>query len=485
MGETSYDVRFYRTRVYKGKKVRTYTVRWLVAGEEFTEPFRNNVAQADSFRSDLVSAARKGEAFSTETGRPVSWQRAANEMTWYEFACRYVDMKWKAASAKYRRDIARALIAATPAMIAEDKPGKPDDVVIRKALRQWGFNTKQRSEVPDEYANVLTWLSRHTVNVSTLANAGNARQVLDSVISLVNGKPAAASTAKRNRAILCNALDYAREIEAIDTGVNPIRALKWVAPKSSSAVDRRSVVNPKQARALLAAVRAQQPSGPRLEAFFGTIYYAGLRPEEAIDLGEENLTFPSPDSDGWGNLTFETAAPDAGRAWTDNGDQRDRRQLKHRAHGETRIVPMHPELATLLRAHIEKFGTSPEGKLFTGVRGGELASVVCRRAWIAARQSAFTAKQQKSPLARRIYDLRHAALSTWINAGVAPTQVAEWAGHSLKVLLEIYAKCIDGQEEIAKRRIADALREDGDAQADAAGTEDPGGNGESTAGGGA
>lgn len=299
MDETSYDVRFYRTRVYKGKTVKTYRVRWTVGGQEFTEPFRNNVALADSFRSDLVSAARKGEAFSMETGRPVSWRRAANEMTWYEFACRYVDMKWKAASAKYRRDIARALIAATPAMIAEDKPGKPDDVVIRKVLREWGFNTKQRSNVPDEFASALTWLSRNTVNVSTLTNAGNARRVLDSVISLVNGKPAAASTAKRNRAILCNALDYARELEAIDTVMNPIRALKWTAPKSSSAVDRRSVVNPKQARALLAAVRAQQPSGPRLEAFFGTIYYAGLRPEEAIDLGEENLTFPSPDSDGW------------------------------------------------------------------------------------------------------------------------------------------------------------------------------------------
>ena len=52
----------------------------------------------------------------------------------------------------------------------------------------------------------------------------------------------------------------------------------------SSQVDRRSVVNPRQARALLEAVRAQQPSGPRLVAFFAVMYYAGLRPEEAINL---------------------------------------------------------------------------------------------------------------------------------------------------------------------------------------------------------
>jgi hypothetical protein len=37
------------------------------------------------------------------------------------------------------------------------------------------------------------------------------------------------------------------------------------------------------------------------------------------------------------------------------------------------------------------------------------------------------------------------------------TQVAEWAGHSVAVLLQIYAKCIAGQENAARRRIAQAL----------------------------
>lgn len=64
------------------------------------------------------------------------------------------------------------------------------------------------------------------------------------------------------------------------------------------------MVNPRQARALLAAVRAQKPSGPRLVAFFGVIYYAELRPEEAVSLRKDNLRLPSriPDSDGWSEL---------------------------------------------------------------------------------------------------------------------------------------------------------------------------------------
>jgi integrase len=107
-----------------------------------------------------------------------------------------------------------------------------------------------------------------------------------------------------------------------------------------------------------------------------------------------------------------------------------------------------------------RLGTAPDGRLFSGVRSGELPTMTYRRAWIKARQTALTAAEQASPLARRPYDLRHACLSTWLNGGVYPTQVAEWAEHSVDVLLRIYAKCVVGQDELAKRRISEALRHD-------------------------
>jgi hypothetical protein len=44
-------------------------------------------------------------------------------------------------------------------------------------------------------------------------------------------------------------------------------------------------------------------------------------------------------------------------------------------------------------------------------------------------------------------------------AGVPPTQFAAWAGHSDAVLLQIYAKCIIGQEDVARRKIDAALGE--------------------------
>jgi hypothetical protein len=196
----------------------------------------------------------------------MAWERAKADISWYEFACSYVDMKWKQASAKYRKDIARALTAATPAMLAEARR-RPDDADIRRALVRWGFNTKQRANPPDDVAEILAWVAGTSASVSALTEPATARRMLDHATSTVDGRNAAASTARRHRIILANAMDYAVERGLLET--NPIRALKWTAPKVSGQIDRRSVVNPHQARALLDAVRAQQPSGPQLVAFFG------------------------------------------------------------------------------------------------------------------------------------------------------------------------------------------------------------------------
>jgi integrase len=321
---TTYDARVYRTEVYKGSEVTTYKVRWKVGGRLWKEGFRT-AAQADSFRSALLTAARRGEAFNLTTGRPTAWEHEKAATSWYEFACTYVDMKWKQASAKYRKDIARALTAATPAMLTHER-GRPDDASIRRALVRWGFNTKQRSEPPDDVAEVLAWVARNSAPLPTLAEAAAARRMLDQATGRLDGKNATASTARRHRIILANAMDYAVELGLLET--NPIRALKWTAPKVSSQVDRRSVVNPRQARALLEAVRAQLPSGPRLVAFFAVMYYAGLRPEESINLSRDNVILPPRDrGDDRGELHIRGATPDVGSEWTDDGSPRERRQL--------------------------------------------------------------------------------------------------------------------------------------------------------------
>jgi hypothetical protein len=75
-----------------------------------------------------------------------------------------------------------------------------------------------------------------------------------------------------------------------------------------------------------------------------------------------------------GELGFATAAPEVGAEWTDDGRRHDHPQLKARAPGEWRHVPLAPPLVRLLREHLENFGNGRAGLVFTGVHGGELAS---------------------------------------------------------------------------------------------------------------
>ena len=98
--------------------------------------------------------------------------------------------------------------------------------------------------------------------------------------------------------------------------------------------------------------------------------------------------------------------------------------------------------------------------------GGILQDSAYSADWAAARAAALTPAQHASPLARRPYDLRHAAVSLWLNSGVPATEADRRAGHSVAVLLKIYAHCIDGQADAANKRIADALGSTGDSQDD-------------------
>ncbi|MEQ4209478.1 hypothetical protein [Actinopolymorpha sp. B9G3] len=112
----------------------------------------------------------------------------------------------------------------------------------------------------------------------------------------------------------------------------------------------------------------------------------------------------------------------------------------------------------LLRAHLDEFGTGPDGRIFVGPRGGHITDRAYLKVFHEARAAAFTAEQAASPLIEVPYSLHHAAVSTWLRTAEDPAQVAEWAGHSVAVLLRVYTKCIDGKETEALRRIWDATR---------------------------
>ena len=65
---------------------------------------------------------------------------------------------------------------------------------------------------------------------------------------------------------------------------------------------------------------------------------------------------------------------------------------------------------------------------------------------LCARRS--TPAQRATPLLRRPYDLRHSGVTWRLNSRVPATEVAAWAGHSVEVLMRVYARCVVGLEEV-------------------------------------
>jgi integrase len=453
---TSYHVRFWDIRKISDTTRGRYRVRWATGGREHCKSFATK-ALADAFLTTLKDAARDGTPFDPATGLPARPRPAAPaDITWYQHARAYAQMKWPGLAAKSRRATAEALTTITVAL-TERQHKAPDPEVMRRALFSYAFNAASTSRpVPGEITRALEWIAKASLPVATLEEPATVRAALNACARRLDGKPAAATTTRRKRAVFANALGYAVELRLLPA--NPLDRIQWKAPAVAETVDRRSVASPAQAGRLLKAVQAQGPRGEHMEAFFGCLYYAALRPAEAVALREADCVLPA---QGWGRIDLAASAPRAGTGWTDDGASREKRGLKHRAATETRSIPIPPVLVKMLLAHIARYGTGPGGRLFRTARRGPLNDTGYGEVWQRARPIALTPAQQASPLARRPYDLRHAAVSLWLNAGVPPTEVARRAGHGVAVLLKVYANCIDGQAETANQRISDVLDDDG------------------------
>ena len=104
---------------------------------------------------------------------------------------------------------------------------------------------------------------------------------------------------------------------------------------------------------------------------------------EALKLRESDLHLPKK---GWGRIDLAASVSRAGTAWTDHGTARQERGLKHRSAHETRTIPVPPELVQLLRAHIRRYGTTPDGRIFQTASGGLLQDSGYNEVWTAARE---------------------------------------------------------------------------------------------------
>lgn len=329
-----------------------------------------------------MTAARDGEPFDENTGLPASELRAIKQRTtWYDLAHEYLEQRWDRTPGNTRRTLADAFATITPALV---RPGVayPEPRVLRRALYSWAFNKKAWEKEPvEEWRQALDWMKRNSLPVSALAEADVLRRALDALCLKLDGKEAAAKTARRKRAAFNEVLNIA--VEKGYFTENPLSGLRWNAPAVNEEVDPAAVPNPAQVARLLAAVAQQRGRDPHLEAFFGCMYYAAMRPAEVIHLRFEQCHLPD---SGWGMLNLSGGVVTSGKEWTDGGSVHKVHSHKRRAATATRPVPIPPQLVRMLHAHIERFGVAPDGRLFRNQAGNYVDAAAYGTTWARARK---------------------------------------------------------------------------------------------------
>ena len=119
-----------------------------------------------------------------------------------------------------------------------------------------------------------------------------------------------------------------------------------------------------------------------------------------------------------------------------------------------REVPLPPELVRRLTDHQRQHGSAD--LVFPTAIGSTATSSNYNPVWARAHKKMWPGSH---PLAEtRVYDLRHCAATTMLRAGVSPAETARRLGHSVDVLLRVYAGVATNERTNANALLDDLLK---------------------------
>ena len=134
--------------------------------------------------------------------------------------------------------------------------------------------------------------------VAALEDEDLVERALTAIALRLDGKAAAATVARRKRAVFYNVLDTAATGKRRLLARNPLASMRWKPPGVGDKVDRRAVINPRQAREFLIALSyiggRDRDRGRRLVAMFACMYYGALRQPKRSTCTSPIVSCPTP-----------------------------------------------------------------------------------------------------------------------------------------------------------------------------------------------
>ena len=167
------------------------------------------MALAESFRRQLISAARKGEGFDTETGLPESMVRKLRDVSFFTHAMEFAASAWKAVCGEEPRVHRRNALPGWYRLSSATWPALPTLTVLRGGAAQDPQPGEHAGALTDEEVKAVAWLEKASRPMSAFEDAAIVCDVLDALAVNLDGRPAAPEYFSRRRRVLHKMLGYA------------------------------------------------------------------------------------------------------------------------------------------------------------------------------------------------------------------------------------------------------------------------------------
>ncbi len=421
---------------------KPWITRWKVDGREHSRAFQYK-EQAEAYRDGLKKAARGIDRFDPVTGEPERWNREV--VTLAQFAKDFLKANWRTWSPHSRNDFIKAMVVFLPRVLVDGAPvlneegtmtGRlkkgvvPDDFrQLRDAIGAW-LPPKSSATMPERLGEYSLPLEQFTKD--------HADEAAERMMARLDGRGSVGTpTATRRRTLCKQLLKAAVEAEHLTSAPWPKPESNRKVNKKRGQIDVEQLPDPRQARAMLAAMLNGLASGRAYFVLSALVYFGGLRPSEARALDAQKCQLPAV---GWGLLKVQKAVTKASVRVT--GEDED---VGYPKTGEWRDVPIPPELVLILREHLDERG---HGLVVATSSGQPIGLGHWAEGWAAVRTNPEW----------KLYSLRHACATLWIRAEGAPLKVvAARLGHSVQVLMTTYAGALPDDAARANAGIEKAL----------------------------
>jgi integrase len=410
-----------------------YDVRFHVDGHNFSRGF-DKKGWADTFAEKLQEHFLAGYLFDPGA-RSFALPDANTDtaLTVFEFITDYVRRRWTTWEPSTRRNFQRDLARAVLHLVDPDAPtlDGPQRVEADTYLRRAALIVPAPTELTEADTHWEAWFTRWSLPLTAVTD-GHLQDFLEAVrTTKVDGSPRllAPTTVAAARTPVRAAFRSAHKRRLIDW--NPWEGVEWEVPTGEDDLRAELVMDPRQVLDMSAACGAIDP---RYECFVLIQGACGLRLGEARELRRRDIDLKSRPA----TVTVRGQHSELPERFFSDGETR-RRPLKGRGHRTTRKIPIPAPLAPRFTAHLAQFvERKPDALVFTTPTGRRIhTSNFHRSVWKTAREQVF---EEDSPLREvRRHDLRHSAVTAWLNSGVLLKTAQKWSGHrTASVLLNTY-----------------------------------------------